>query len=72
MYEEACVDGLELAHGGAALRKGHAPLPCLDGAGGGRGAVWEELGHVLALLKGMRKETTTGKESRKTICVHDM
>lgn len=47
--EEDGVDGLELAHGGAALRKGHAPFPCLDVAY--LGAVWEEkVGHVRALL----------------------
>jgi hypothetical protein len=41
--EEDCVDGLELAHCGAALCEGHATLPCLDAV---VGAVWKEMGHV--------------------------
>jgi hypothetical protein len=66
--EEDGVDGLELAHGGAALRKGHAPFPCLDTAY--VGAVWEEVevGHVRALLKGMREGTVGGKGVSKLIC----
>lgn len=43
------VNGLELAHGGAALRKGHAPLPCLAAA---VVAAREDVGHVRALLRG--------------------
>lgn len=67
--EEDGVDGLELAHGGAPLRKGHAPFPCLDAAY--LGAVWEEeVGHVRALLKGMReaeRERLVEKEFRSRV-----